>query len=638
VIRDLADGRQRFGELERSLEGISPRTLSLRLRSLEEEGIVARQTFPEVPPRVEYELTERAARSSRSSSRCASTAPSGSAPPAFASRRQRPPSRSLSTPSGLQVRIRARGGRLAAQNPQRMHNRALHDTLAAFVEEAAWQLAEEVAAGAEVPFELIEQGRASAPLYCYRPLTDRFIAEHLGMLERPALLPGRAAVAAGAAQPRRLPDRARPPRARRRSPRSGRRRARGVHHRPVGRRHRLRLRPRALRSGVQRARGGGLRRLLAVGRARARRGARDRRRGGRAGDGLALVRGSTLLNTPTDLHGDDYATIAVLHLESTPGESPALEQAGRRLRRLQTALRLWDDAEPSLAPVAWARTDGGPWMSVPLATGLRRMTGDCLLAPEEEDPLRAFCALIARRTPRAGELAWALRRFELGCERSSPWEAISDWLLSARALLGAPATSAVRAARRDLRRAEDASALARPPARHVSLERAAIAGSSPDPGSRRSSRSSARTARDPARRALRPPRPALRRSPTAARASSRRLDAPLVLRTDGSHLREPVDVVHVVLELGDDDRRRVAELRARCSIAAGRARRARPARAPRSPPARRAPRRARRQLGRQLAVAPRRVHAVDDHAAERHPRLAELAVEEDRLLDRVVLR
>ena len=80
-----------------------------------------------------------------------------------------------------------------AQNPQRMHNRALHDTLAAFVEEAAWQLAEEVAAGAEVPFELIEQGRASAPLYCYRPLTDRFIAEHLGMLERlPSYPAGRA--------------------------------------------------------------------------------------------------------------------------------------------------------------------------------------------------------------------------------------------------------------------------------------------------------------------------------------------------------------------------------------------------------------------------------------------------------------
>jgi DNA-binding HxlR family transcriptional regulator len=59
VIRDLAEGRSRFCELERSLEGISPRTLSLRLRALEEEGIVVRQTYPEVPPRVEYALTEK---------------------------------------------------------------------------------------------------------------------------------------------------------------------------------------------------------------------------------------------------------------------------------------------------------------------------------------------------------------------------------------------------------------------------------------------------------------------------------------------------------------------------------------------------------------------------------------------------
>jgi len=57
VIRDLADGRTRFCELERSLAGISPRTLSLRLRALEEEGMVERHTFPEVPPRVEYSLT-----------------------------------------------------------------------------------------------------------------------------------------------------------------------------------------------------------------------------------------------------------------------------------------------------------------------------------------------------------------------------------------------------------------------------------------------------------------------------------------------------------------------------------------------------------------------------------------------------
>jgi DNA-binding HxlR family transcriptional regulator len=59
LIRDLAEGSCRFCELERSLEGISPRTLSLRLRALEDEGIVERRTYPEVPPRVEYALTEK---------------------------------------------------------------------------------------------------------------------------------------------------------------------------------------------------------------------------------------------------------------------------------------------------------------------------------------------------------------------------------------------------------------------------------------------------------------------------------------------------------------------------------------------------------------------------------------------------
>jgi DNA-binding HxlR family transcriptional regulator len=59
LVRDLAEGYSRFCELERSLAGISPRTLSLRLRALEEEGIVERQTFAEVPPRVEYSLTPK---------------------------------------------------------------------------------------------------------------------------------------------------------------------------------------------------------------------------------------------------------------------------------------------------------------------------------------------------------------------------------------------------------------------------------------------------------------------------------------------------------------------------------------------------------------------------------------------------
>jgi DNA-binding HxlR family transcriptional regulator len=59
VIRDLAESNARFCELERSLTGISPRTLSLRLRELEENGIVERRTYAEVPPRVEYALTKK---------------------------------------------------------------------------------------------------------------------------------------------------------------------------------------------------------------------------------------------------------------------------------------------------------------------------------------------------------------------------------------------------------------------------------------------------------------------------------------------------------------------------------------------------------------------------------------------------
>ena len=59
LLRDLLDGPCRFTELQRSLTGISPRTLAQRLRTLETEGLITKQVFAEVPPRVEYTLTER---------------------------------------------------------------------------------------------------------------------------------------------------------------------------------------------------------------------------------------------------------------------------------------------------------------------------------------------------------------------------------------------------------------------------------------------------------------------------------------------------------------------------------------------------------------------------------------------------
>jgi DNA-binding HxlR family transcriptional regulator len=59
IIRDLARGECRFSALERSLAGISPKTLSERLKYLEAEQIIARDCYAEVPPRVEYSLTEK---------------------------------------------------------------------------------------------------------------------------------------------------------------------------------------------------------------------------------------------------------------------------------------------------------------------------------------------------------------------------------------------------------------------------------------------------------------------------------------------------------------------------------------------------------------------------------------------------
>ena len=59
LVHDLSEGPRRFTELEHSCTGISPRTLSERLRWLEDEGLVERHSYAESPPRVEYELTPK---------------------------------------------------------------------------------------------------------------------------------------------------------------------------------------------------------------------------------------------------------------------------------------------------------------------------------------------------------------------------------------------------------------------------------------------------------------------------------------------------------------------------------------------------------------------------------------------------
>ena len=57
VLCTLMEGTKRFGELQRAMDGITPKVLTRQLRDLERDGLIAREIFPQVPPRVDYSLT-----------------------------------------------------------------------------------------------------------------------------------------------------------------------------------------------------------------------------------------------------------------------------------------------------------------------------------------------------------------------------------------------------------------------------------------------------------------------------------------------------------------------------------------------------------------------------------------------------
>ena len=102
-----------------------------------------------------------------------------------------------------------------------------------------------------------------------------------------------------------------------------------------------------------------------------------------------------------------------------------------------------------------------------------------VVTAEQEDELRAFCNLVSRRAPHDNDLAWALRRFELGCERASPYEALSDNLLALRALLEpeGPASGLLAGRLAALcATAEQRGELTERTTRAIALERSLIAG------------------------------------------------------------------------------------------------------------------------------------------------------------------
>jgi hypothetical protein len=126
--------------------------------------------------------------------------------------------------------------------------------------------------------------------------------------------------------------------------------------------------------------------------------------------------------------------LIVVHSAEDGDPQNALLEGREVLKDLLRALRLFGDGRVTLGALAWARIGAGPWSALVVGTG-GRPHGMLVVTGEHEDELRAFCNLVSRRAPNRNELAWALRRFELGCERESPGEALTDHLLALRALL-----------------------------------------------------------------------------------------------------------------------------------------------------------------------------------------------------------
>jgi hypothetical protein len=369
-----------------------------------------------------------------------------------------------------------------------MRNRQLHAALAAFAEEAAWQLEAATSEGDQVPFEVVAEGRGDAPLYCYRPLTGDFIARRVSLLGRlPSYAPAIRALMACGGLTAYLEARGEL------VPAAARARAEATLRVFLGRvfadatefalsPERLERAYRDLEEALYDERTETVVVVTLLGLDIASPEVA-------LGDGLALVRGEAFPDeAPPDAVWAPGAArphlLAVLRWEAAPGDASPVAHARVRLRRLLSALRLYEAGGFAFGPLAWTRTGGSAWQPFALGTLGPQAPEPLVVAPAQEDELRAFCSLVARRTPRHGEIAWALRRYQMACERGIPAEALTDHLLALRALLEPEGPDSGRLAPRLAALCatpEQRAVLARRIAHVVSLERPVIGGLAIDP-------------------------------------------------------------------------------------------------------------------------------------------------------------
>ena len=370
-----------------------------------------------------------------------------------------------------------------------MRNAALHRHLECFAVDAAGRLAAGAASGEEIPFELsAEPGSGATSLYQYRPLTGAFIRAHRAVL---AELPSHEDAARALAECDALDVYLAA---------HGEVRIPGDRHAAAqlalelfltamfGERTQFGFEPAhfeaayaELERTVYSDRGAAtvIAPVLGV--------ALDQRTTELTlGDGLSLIHGEALAGAPREAvwgEGEEPNVLAVLTVADEHGRRGAVPLARTRFRRILSALRLFERGTYAIGPMAWAGVEGGGWRPTPLGVsgriaGIRLLT---LVPAAQEEELRAFYRLVSRRGAPAGggELAWALARFEMACERSAPLEALTDHLLALRALLEPEGPSSGRLAQRlavICAQPDQRAALARRTARAIDLERAVITG------------------------------------------------------------------------------------------------------------------------------------------------------------------
>jgi hypothetical protein len=318
----------------------------------------------------------------------------------------------------------------------------LHAVVDAIAATGSQQLARRAAEGAPVPFDLVEvpASGSGAPLFSYRPRTRDFVEEHVDVLRHLSAWTAAVNVLAGFDG---LGDYLL---------------THGERHVPIDARDRADLVLRVLLARMHEETGdflhtparssaaaAELARCLLAGRIEGTvvvplLGVRLDDERLLLEDGLELVRDDAVEGLPREARSPVRSrpgTVVVVSSLEDPARAAALAQARPRLRALLSALRLYDQAAPALAPVAWSRMRGDGWASHPFIGTSARAIGTLHIRTEDATAIRGFCALMAERAPHQGTPAWAMRRFELACERAEHGEALTDVLLGLRALLEA---------------------------------------------------------------------------------------------------------------------------------------------------------------------------------------------------------